>query len=263
MNHRLHLALYVTLLTLFALAPVRAQTTFNKAFSSASGAKKVTLIVEDVDLHIEGYAGNEVRIEGEGYEGPPERAAGLRPLYNNASDNTGLGLQVDESNNEITIRKASHQSLGYRIQVPREANVSIEERGWTGGDFQLRNLTGEIEIASNGADILLDAVSGPVVASTTSGDIDVIFAGLNQEMPSSISNVSGHIDVQVPATAKASFDLSSVSGEIYTNLDLLMPEEKEGLHRVGGRKVQGTYNGGGVEISLRAISDNIYLRKAE
>ncbi len=240
-----------------------AQNVFNQAFSSPSGTKKVILIVENVELSLEGYAGNEVRIESEGYEGPPERAAGLRPLYNNASDNTGLGLQVDESNNEITIRKATSQDLSYRIQVPRDADVSIEQIGWTGGDFKLSNLDGEIEVTSNGADIMLEAVSGPIVASTTSGNIDVVFSALNQEMPSSISNISGHIDVHMPANAKANFDLSSVSGEIFTNLDIKMPEEEEGMRRLGGRKVRGTFNGGGVEISLRAISDNIYLRQAE
>jgi hypothetical protein len=54
-----------------------------------------------------------------------------------------------------------------------------------------------------------------------------------------------------------------VTGEIYTDMDIKFEksEEQGNMRRVGGRNLQGTINGGGVEIALKTISDDIYLRK--
>lgn len=234
---------------------------FKKAFSSSSANKKVEVSGENMGLVIEGHSGNEVIIETSGYKGMPERAKGLRPLYNGGVDNTGIGLEVTEENNVISIRKASNQDLDYHIKVPAAASLSIEKAGWTNDDIEVSNVSGEIEIKSNGSDMTLKNVSGPVVANTTTGDIEIVFSSLNAQQPTSISNVSGFIDVTLPASSKATLDLSSISGDIFTDFDVQMDAKKEGLRQVGGRRVRGNINGGGVEISLKAISDNIYLRK--
>lgn len=242
-----------------ALCTLNAQQ-FKKAFS-ASGEKKIIFRVENATLVIEGYSGNEVVIDSDDSYEIPERAKGLRPLYNGATDNTGLGLEVTESNNVMTVKKASSQDGEYRFRVPADAGIQIEEIGWMSDEYRLTSLRGEVEVSSNGSDITLENVTGPVVANSTSGDITVVFSELNQQQPTSISAVSGFIDITMPTASKASFDLNSITGEIYTDLDIKMPNAKEGMNMIGGRKINGTLNGGGVEISLRAISGDIYLRK--
>ena len=68
-----------------------AQKTFKKAFTGS--APKVSIFIEKAEIEISGYSGNEIQIEAEGsFPGPPERAKGLKPLYNSAEDNTGIGL---------------------------------------------------------------------------------------------------------------------------------------------------------------------------
>ena len=256
--------MYRVILTLVVglgvLCTLNAQQ-FKKSFSAAGSEKKVVFQVENATIFIEGYNGNELLIEADGTYEVPERAKGLRPLYNGATDNTGIGLEVTESNNVMTIKKASSKDGEYRIRVPAGANIMIEEIGWMSDEFKLSNLSGEIEIRSNGSDIMLDKVTGPVVANSTSGDITILFAEINQQQPTSISAVSGFIDITLPAASKATFDLNSVSGEIFTDLDIKMPKAQEGMTMIGGRKINGTLNGGGVEMSLRAISGDIYLRK--
>lgn len=227
---------------------------------NAAGIKKIHMEMENVGLTITGYNGSEVLIEaGRGFSPPPARAKGLRPLYNNAVDNTGVGLQVDQANNVMTIRKASHQDNHYILKVPASINIKIIEKGWQGDDFELKGINGEIEIKSNGSSIDIEDSSGPIVASTTSGNITVVFSKVDQQGPTSISNISGFVDVSLPGDTKADLVLSSISGEIYTDLDLDMGEGS--MKRIGGRKIRATYNGGGAEIALKAISGNIYLRK--
>lgn len=231
---------------------------FKKAFSG-SGAKRVLIIIENSELSIEGSSGNEVVINAsDGDFEMPERAKGLRPLYRDASDNTGLGLEVTESGNTITIKKASGKDGDYRIRIPADASIKIEEKGWQSDEFEVVGMKGEIEIQSTGSDIELRDVTGPIVANTTSGDITVVFSQVSQAGPTSISNTSGFIDVTMPANSKANLQLSSISGDIYTDMDL---KSDGNMKQVGGSSIKAAINGGGVEVSLRAISDDIYLRK--
>lgn len=232
-----------------------------KSFSA--GGKSIDIALSNASLIVEGHNGSNLIIETEGIKPPPERAKGLRPLFNDATDNTGLGLQVEESGNAIRVKKASNQQLDYRLKVPKNAHLKIEETSWMGGEFAFKNLNGEVEVKSNGSRLKFEEVSGPIVASSTSGEITVVFSELNTEKPTAISNVSGIIDISLPSSTKANLELSSISGEIYTDLDIKTPNSEEGgMKRLGGpHSLSGTLNGGGVEISLKAISSNIYIRE--
>lgn len=229
----------------------------NKAFSSSG---TITIIMDNADLKVEAYSGTEVQIEVSGYEGPPERAKGLKALSARGQDNTGLGLEIVTSGGAMTIKKTSGQSVDYRIKVPVKANLKIEEDGWGGsGDYYVKGSMGEIEIKTTNSDMILEDISGPVVAKTTSGDITVTFASMNTEKPTSIVNTSGFIDVSMPAAAKANMKLRSISGEIFSDLDLKIPDSEFKNHY--SSNFNSKLNGGGVEIDLHAISGNIYLRK--
>lgn len=249
----------LSVLTLLCLLVTIANAQqFKKAFSG-SGTKRVLIEMENAELIIEGYSGNELIIDanGEDYK-VPERAKGLRPLYRNATDNTGIGLEVTESNGIMVIKKASNKDGTYRIKIPASANLKIEEKGWESDDFQISGMKGEIEIQSLGSDIILKDVTGPIVANTTSGDITVLFSQLSQAGPTSISNISGFIDVTMPANSKANLKLSSISGDIYTDMEL---NTNGDMKQIGGSNIKAAINGGGVEVTLSAISDDIYLRK--
>jgi hypothetical protein len=216
------------------------------------------------EISIEGYDGSEVIIRNKDYKAPPERAKGLRPLYGAGQDNTGIGLSVEESNGILKIVQASVSDGEFEVKVPNNVRVMIEEVNWGGGDIRVRDHEGEIEIKSKTGDIDLQNITGPVIASSTSGNVDVTFSGVSDENPTSISVVSGYIDVTMPASSKADLRLNSISGEIYTNLDLDLKANKDDLKLLGGgRKVESTLNGGGVAMDLKTISGDIYLRKAE
>ncbi|MFK7932894.1 MAG: DUF4097 family beta strand repeat-containing protein [Saprospiraceae bacterium] len=238
-----------------------AQSEFKKAFSG-TGERFLEIEFQKGALMIKGYDGNEVIFKTrnqDGYDGPPARAEGLRSMFNSAVDNTNIGLEVKESGNKMTAYKAIGADIDYIIRVPRSVNVKVIEMGWQGNEITVSDMQGEVEVEGKGSDIFIREVSGPVVAHCTSGDIEVVFAKINQELPSSISNTSGFVDVTMPESTPADIRMSTVTGEIFTNVELDMGEER--LKRVGGGKVNGSINNGGVEINLRTISSNIYLRK--
>ncbi len=249
----------LALLTVVCLFATIAQAQkFSKVFSGG-GAKRVVIEADKADLKIIGGSGNEVTIEASGDFELPERAKGLKPLYRNASDNTGIGLEVSETGGVITIRKATSKDAEYTIRIPADAALKIEEKSWEGSTFEISDLKGEIEVKSLGSDISIKNVTGPVTANTTSGDITVVFSSVSQNGPTTISNISGFIDVTMPASTKANLRLESISGDIYTDMDLTTKEGN--MSQIGGRKIVRTINGGGVEVTLKAISDDVYLRK--
>ena len=141
------------------------------------GATRVEIYLERASLEIEGHSGQDIQVEAEGYRPPPERAKGLRPLYNQAVDNTGMGLMIENSNGTVTIRKASSHQLAIKLKLPQNLVVQVEEISWMGGGtYKVLGYEGELEVKSNGSPIHLERVTGPVMASSTSGSIDVIFS---------------------------------------------------------------------------------------
>ncbi|MBC6990598.1 DUF4097 family beta strand repeat-containing protein [Hymenobacter sp. BT491] len=225
--------------------------------------RKIVIDMQGGDVTVEGYNGDEVVISSKGdnaYEEPNKRADGLRPVYNTAIDNTKLGLAVTKTENTLHIAKASRADADYVIRVPRQSNLVFKQNGWNGGDLTVQNLDGSLEIAMTGDNAKLLNVSGPVVANSVSGDITVRYSSM-QSQPSSISVVSGDLDVTMPANAKANLSLRSVSGEIYTDFDLA--PNKGDLHRIGGQTITGNINGGGSAVSLKTVSGDIFVRKAK
>jgi DUF4097 and DUF4098 domain-containing protein YvlB len=75
----------------------------------------------------------------------------------------------------------------------------------------------------------------------------------------SVNSISGFIDYTVPQSCKARIDLSTISGNVYSNLKFEDQSSKE-ISWVGTQR-KLTLNGGTQEIALKTISGNIYLRK--
>ncbi|WP_426061029.1 DUF4097 family beta strand repeat-containing protein [Hymenobacter sp. B1770] len=253
-------------LILLALAGVLAAHTGQaQEYKTKLGGKdrKILIDMQGSDVTVEGIDGNDLVITGNGYEEPNKRAEGLRPVYNAAVDNTKIGLSVTQQDNTVRIAKASRKDTKYTIRVPRNSAVQYNQTNWNGGDIQLTNVSGDLEINVKNGDIKLTNVTGPVVANTVSGDIQVRFAPLRQG-PTSISTVSGDVDVSMPANTKATLKLRSVSGEVYTDFDMNLGKDDNSMRHIGGQVVDGSINGGGGNtLSLKTVSGDIFVRKAK
>ena len=232
-------------------------------FSNSSGEKKIRIIKSKGEIFIIAHNSSEVIAATDDYKAPPERARGLRPLYNNAIDNTGMGLEINESGNVMTIKTASNKDMDFELKVPVNADIYIEETDWNGNGIRIKDVQGELEIEAKGSDVKIANAAGPVVASTVNGDIEVNFTSVNQDQPNSISCTNGFVDITIPTNTKADLKMKSINGEVYTDFDIDMEKSRDGMKRLNGHNLSGTINGGGVGISLRAINSDIYLRKGK
>lgn len=227
---------------------------------------EITVVVQNLfsDLVIEGSRSGEIRIMADDYEGIPEKAEGLRPLSALGPDNSGIGLNINQNGNIVTISGTYRRNddTDYTIYLPADIKLRIDYGSFKSDDITIKGMTNEVEVKSQVGDLMFKDVTGPIVASTLSADIEIEFSDLSQSSPTSITSISGDIDISIPKSSKADFTLSSTSGEIYTDLDLEITGNK-GMRRWGGFVANATLNGGGVEVTIKSISGDVFIRKGD
>ncbi|WP_303920760.1 DUF4097 family beta strand repeat-containing protein [Draconibacterium sediminis] len=90
---------------------------------------------------------------------------------------------------------------------------------------------------------------------TISGEIELIAC----EGKMDVNSISGFIDYSIPKSLNAKIDLSTVTGDVYSNVSFEDGDADE-ISWVGtNRKL--TLNGGDKDIKLKTVSGDIYLRK--
>ncbi len=213
------------------------------------------------DLPIEGYSGNEVIITSEnGNFENPERAKGLKPIYPGGNDNTGIGLSIDKTGSivSVTCILPITRTARYNIKVPDNFSLEIESGCEKSSNISVSGMKNEIDIQScQGID--LKNVTGPLVLSTISGDINISYGNSTPDKPLSINAISGEIDITLPARTAANLEIKTVAGAFYSDFDF--SQTRDNLKRIGGNNLDYALNGGGPKISIATVSGNVYIRK--
>jgi lia operon protein LiaG len=250
------------LLLLFAVT-TQAQKEYTMAVKGNATETWVNINNLFADLIIEGTTGSEIKIVASDYEGLPEKAKGLKPLSASGPENTGIGLSIKQEGNTISISGAHREAdeAEYKILLPKNLRLKLDYNSWQAGDVVIKGMAGEVEAKSQVGDLKFIDVTGPIVAHTLSSDLEVTFTSIAQTSPSSLTSTSGDIDVTMPSSVKGTFKMSTISGGIYTGFEFDFGEETS-LRRAGGQSATGKLNGGGVEVSLRSISGDVFIRKA-
>ncbi len=212
-------------------------------------------------LPIEGYQGSEIVItSSEGKLEPPERAKGLKPIYPGGTDNTGMGLSVvkDGNNINITCLLPFTKESGYSIRLPENLAIEIESGCEYNNSVTVTGVKNEIVIKTcHGID--LKNVTGPVVLSSISGDINIAFGPTLSDKTSSINAISGDVDITLPAKTPVSIDLSTINGGFFSDFEVT--DSQKNMKRIGGSSLSFDLNGGGFSFNVATITGNVYLRK--
>lgn len=92
---------------------------------------------------------------------------------------------------------------------------------------------------------------------TISGKIELV--GARGKM--SVNSISGYIDYAIPSAHKAQIDLSTVTGEVYS--DVKFDNRDEGEMTWVGTHRELSLNGGTLPVELKTVSGDIFLRKVQ
>lgn len=251
---------------LIAFAFVAFQANAQKEYKVSHNSGKIILAGLD-DVDVTAYDGSEVIITAhiDHDDEDSNRAAGLK-MINSAGldDNTGLGLSANKEGADLLVTQIGECSCsdgeGYQIKIPRSMGVEYSHSTYNGEELILSNISEEIVVSCNHTSITLDDVTGPMSIKTVYGSIEGNFKSLNQDNSISLNSVYGLVDIALPSSSKARLSLRTPYGQIYTDFDIDV-EQKDGLRELSSKKVNGTINSGGVEMSLKSNYENIYLRK--
>lgn len=223
-------------------------------------------------LEVVGYDGSEVIFVSNGHDDDDknDRSKGLRVINSiGLRDNSGLGLAIDQDGDVTSVQQISNGAScncddGYTIKVPRNLNLYVEHSTIYGEDVKINNVSGEIEISVNYNDVYLEKVTGPLAIKTVYGDLETSFSTVNQNSPISLVSVYGHVDVSMPVNTRADLSVKTNYGALYSDMDIKVQtvDENGKMKSVSTKKINGTMNGGGVEINLSSLYEDVYLRSS-
>ncbi|MBD2702190.1 hypothetical protein IC229_16175 [Spirosoma sp. BT702] len=91
---------------------------------------------------------------------------------------------------------------------------------------------------------------------TINGNIDIQGASA----PVMAKSISGFVDMSWPKSKGANVEMKTITGEVYSNLDIAFKGKKE-RHSHVGYLLEGTVNGGGTTVRLESISNDVFLRE--
>ncbi|RRA97962.1 hypothetical protein [Larkinella rosea] len=73
-------------------------------------------------------------------------------------------------------------------------------------------------------------------------------------------SISGFVDLNWLGTKGANLSMKTVTGEVYSDLTIDFKNKKQ-QNPIVGYLLEGTVNGGGPDVRLESISNNVYVRK--
>ncbi|MEP0985829.1 hypothetical protein [Ekhidna sp.] len=156
---------------------------------------------------------------------------------NNGEDNDIFTLSSNKSNSTIYIE----------MDEDMWKKLSKQENGkWNNCSYQ-SNIYYTVYLPAN-----LN-----VRSNTISGDYAFEFYGAEMEL----KTISGAIDVTVPEKKGMDFKAKTISGEIYSDIEIKYPYGRDGLKQIVGQDIRGRVSDGGAESTFETISGDIFLRK--
>jgi hypothetical protein len=89
---------------------------------------------------------------------------------------------------------------------------------------------------------------------TINGNVEIT----GHNAPLDIETISGFIDLTVDAQRSINFRINSISGKVYSDLQL---EDRDSNGTIVGTDLDASINGGKETVELKTISGNIYIRQ--
>jgi hypothetical protein len=175
----------------------------------------------------------------------------------------GLVIERDATRMSIVLARSVRPGARVEVRVPTEITLHVEASN--GGPVTVSAVHGQIEIVNSNAAIVLDAVGGTVLASTSNGPITATLRSIDPALPLSFLTSNGAIDVTFPSSLKAVLCLETDTGPIASDFALAPaggPVDRTMMRGGRLRTLQcGSVNGGGTDIRLRTENAPIHVRK--
>lgn len=218
-------------------------------------------------ISIKGYDGATVKVKIIKYEKKVDRSdekGGMRLISSG-----GFNFEASESNNTVEVENEGwNNRADFEIMVPK--NFDIQAETYNNGHITISDVEGELDIESYNGSITLENISGSASASTYNGPVKVTFESVTPDVPMTFNTYNGDVDISVPDGTRFNTKMRT-NRDIYTDFENFSLEAPKPTVNESGKEkgyaikyenwVQGSLNGGGVEVTMKTRNGNIYIRK--
>lgn len=215
---------YFTLLLIACLTAysIQAQRVVEKQ-ATLSANGKVTLNIQIADsIRVITWNKNEVKIKA-------------TINVNDNKNNDDYEWVFDNANGDFDVKAKLKSKPIYRSDC--NCTCNYEARVYA-----------EVYVPEN-ANLSVETINGDITITGKTADVRA-------------HTISGFVDFAIAPDTKAYLKMNTISGTMYSNVELGLDEKGKGTKHIGGSVVNSSLNGGGKRIDLETISGNIYFRRA-
>lgn len=177
--------------------------------------------------------------------------------------------EIEDVGGEIEIETLSANATIVRSSGP----VSVETVSGkirvldAEGDIEVETVSGIVEIEQMRGSLEVSAVNGRVEvrdAELSGGDLESVNASLflqarlAPESRLSIESYSGNVELVLPSSTSASFEIETLSGKIDNQLSSDQPRRPERF--APGQMLEATLGSGSARVTIETLSGNVVIR---
>ncbi|WP_439556693.1 hypothetical protein [Dyadobacter sp.] len=162
--------------------------------------------------------------------------------------NDALLIESSQTAGEVKLKTDFDENL---LKQSRKSDCPDTKSGyWTDKDGDARYLCKEIHYH-----VFLPR-NARLKLETIDGNIDI------QDASSQVlaKTISGYVDMSWPNSKGANVAMKTITGEVYSDLDIDFKTKRD-KNPIVGYLLEGTFKGGGPDVRLESISNNVYLRQ--
>jgi hypothetical protein len=170
---------------------------------------------------------------------------------NSGKLNDALLLNFESDHNSARVNVDLDKELsknGQAADCPDSKNSQYNVSKNGARNFLCAKINYEVFLPAN-ADLTVETINGNIELRGLSG-------------PVSAKSISGYVDMNWAPDKGAAVALKTITGEVYSDLNIDLTGKKEKAPMVG-YELKGNVSGGGLAIKLESISNDIFLRRKE
>lgn len=195
-------------------------------------------------------------------EGEFQGLTGLKRA--NDIDEVGIFLDVDDDF-ERQVRTyyllESGPARRFMIDILEDSNIKIDFDKQVTNELHISGKYQTLEINNLESPVNLRYLQGSLLVNSKS-EVEASFSKIEEDSPISIVTTDdGNIFLYLPSDASIEVVARTISGNIYSDFDYKVIEEKYGKSGLWRKELKGVVNGGKTKVFLQATSGDISIFK--
>lgn len=236
-------------------------------------------VAPKLDLSVSTAGGNIITVGEEGNTAEVSFIIALRGkvldiTFDELKDYADVEIINDNSRLDINVKKILKRniSVGFHIKTPINSSVDLKT---SGGNIELRGISGQQKIKTSGGNIKLENIKGAVLAKTSGGNIRISDSSADFNATTSggnilLDNIDGKLNVStsggnIQAGNIANGLTAKTSGgsikllKVHQYIDVNTSGGSISLDEVSG-SIKATTSGGNIKANIIELTDRVELK---